>query len=135
MTKLSPSDFAEHVLKTPLWPKQKEILNELFDQNISHAIWSMGRRSGKTFMASVAATYMAFCQDDYFRRKVRKNEKYYIITVANDRLQSKIALDNIRQLVLGSPLEQEIIRETAMEIELSNGCIFQAIPASARASR
>lgn len=135
MTALRPSEFAEHVLKTPLWPKQQEILDELFQKNINHAIWSMGRRSGKTFMASVAAVYMAFCQDDLFRRKVRKNEKFYIITVANDRLQSKIALDNIRQLILGSPLEQEIVRETAMEIELSNNCIFQAIPASARASR
>jgi hypothetical protein len=129
------SDFAEHVLKTPLWPKQKQILDELFEKNVSHAIWSMGRRSGKTFMASVAATYMAFCQDDVFRRKIRKGEKFYIVTVANDINQSKIALDNIRQLIIGSPLDQEIVRETAMEIELSNGCIFQAIPASARASR
>lgn len=135
MSTLKPSEFAEHVLKTPLWPKQQEILNELFDKNVSHAIWSMGRRSGKTFMASVAAVYMAFCQDDFFRRRIRKGEKFYIVTVANDRLQSKIALDNIRQLILGSPLEQEIVRETAMEIELTNRCIFQAIPASARASR
>jgi hypothetical protein len=43
-------------------------------------------------MASVAAVYMAFCQDELFRRKVRKNEKFYIITVANDRLQSKLLL-------------------------------------------
>lgn len=132
---LKCSEFAEHVLKTPLWPKQKEILDELFDDNISHAIWSMGRRSGKTFMASVAATYMAFCQDEYFTRRIRKGERFYIVTVANDRLQSKIALDNIRQLILNSPLAQEITRETAMEIELTNGCCFQAIPASARASR
>jgi hypothetical protein len=95
----------------------------------------MGRRSGKTFMASVAAVYMAFCQDEQFRRRIRKGEKFYVVTVANDLGQAKIALDNIRQLILGSPLEQEIVRETAMEIELSNGCIFQAIPASARASR
>jgi hypothetical protein len=129
------SEFAEHVLKTPLWPKQQQILNELFEKNVSHAIWSMGRRSGKTFMASVAAVYMAFCQDDIFKRKIRKGEKFYVVTVANDINQAKIALDNIRQLIINSPLEQEIVRETAMEIELSNSCVFQAIPASARASR
>jgi hypothetical protein len=129
------SEFAEHVLKTPLWPKQQQILNELFEKNVSHAIWSMGRRSGKTFMASVAAVYMAFCQDDIFKRKIRKGEKFYVVTVANDIKQAKIALDNIRQLIINSPLEQEIVRETAMEIELSNSCVFQAIPASARASR
>jgi hypothetical protein len=135
MNNLRCSEFAEYVLRTPLWPKQQQVLNELFEKDVNHAIWSMGRRSGKTFMASVAATYMAFCQDDMFRRKIRKGEKFYIITVANDANQSKIALDNIRQLILGSPLSEEIIRETATEIELSNGCIFQAIPASARASR
>jgi len=91
MTKLSCSEFAEHVLKTPLWPKQQQVLNELFEEDVSHAIWSMGRRSGKTFMASVAATYMAFCQDDVFRKKIRKGEKFHIITVANDINQSKIA--------------------------------------------
>lgn len=129
------SEFAEHVLKTPLWPRQQRVLNGLFEDKINHAIWSMGRRSGKTFMASVAATYMAFCQDEFFRKKVRKSEKWYVVTVANDLGQSKIALDNIRQLIINSPLEQEIIRETSLEIELSNGCVFQAIPASARASR
>jgi hypothetical protein len=30
MTKLSCSDFAKHVLNTPLWPKQEEILDEYF---------------------------------------------------------------------------------------------------------
>jgi hypothetical protein len=55
--------------------------------------------------------------------------------VANDLKQSKIALDFIRQLLVNSPLEQEIVRETTLEITLSNNCTFQAIPASARASR
>ena len=86
-------------------------------------------------MAAVAATYMCFVQADFFQRKVRKGEKWYIITVANDLGQSKIALENIRQLIINSPFEQEVTRETAFEIEISNGCVFQAIPASARASR
>ena len=135
MSTLSCSEFAEHVLGTPLWPRQEKLLNELFEDNISHAIWVLGRRSGKTFCASVAATYMAFCQDQYFRKRIRKNERFYIVTVANDLEQSKIALDNIRQLIFNSPLRQEVLRDTTLEIELSNGCVFRAIPASARASR
>ena len=129
------SDFAKHALGIELWPKQQEILDNLFEKNINHAIWVLGRRSGKTFMAAVAAVYMCFVQDEYFRKKVRKGEKWYIITVANDLGQSKIALDNIRQLILNSPFEQEIARETSLEIEIKNNCVFQAIPASARASR
>jgi len=132
---LSCSDFAHHALGIELWPKQQEILNNLFEKNINHAIWALGRRSGKTFCAAVAALYMCFVQDEYFMRKVRKGEKWYVIAVANDLGQSKIALDNIRQLILNSPFEQEIIRETSLEIEIKNGCVFQAIPASARASR
>jgi hypothetical protein len=129
------SDFAQHALGLTLWDRQKQILDNLFEQNINHAIWALGRRSGKTFMAAVAAVYMCFVQDDYFRKKVRKGEKFYIITVANDLGQSKIALDNIRQLIVNSPFDAEISRETSLEIEIKNGCVFQAIPASARASR
>lgn len=129
------SEFAKHALGVTLWPRQEQILNGLFEKKINHAIWAMGRRSGKTFMAAVAATYMCFVQADFFQRKVRKGEKWYIITVANDLGQSKIALENIRQLIINSPFEQEVTRETAFEIEISNGCVFQAIPASARASR
>lgn len=132
---LSCSDFAQHALGVELWPRQQRILNNLFENKTSHAIWAMGRRSGKTFMAAVAAVYLCFVQDEHYRRRVRKGEKWYVITVANDLGQSKIALDNIRQLIINSPFEQEITRETSLEIEISNGCVFQAIPASARASR
>jgi hypothetical protein len=135
MTKLRCSEFAHHALGVELWDKQKQILNNLFEDNISHAIWALGRRSGKTFMAAVAAVYMCFVEDEYFVKKVRKGEKWYIITVANDLGQAKIALDNIRQLIINSPFNEEITRETSLEIEISNGCVFQAIPASARASR
>jgi hypothetical protein len=135
MSQLRCSDFAQHVLGLSLWAKQKEILNDLFENKINHAVWCLGRRSSKSTMAAIAAIYTAFCQEDYFRKKVRKGEKYYVITVANDLKQAKIALDFIRQMLTNSPLEQEITRETALDIELTNGCVFQAIPASARASR
>jgi hypothetical protein len=129
------SEFSHHVLGLELWPKQQEILDSLFEDKISHAVWCLGRRSGKSTMAAVAAVYMAFCQEDYFKRKVRKGENYYVCTIANDLKQAKIALDFIRQLLINSPLEREIVRETAFDIQLSNNCVFQAIPASARASR
>ena len=129
------SEFARHALGLELWPKQEEILNDLFEGKINHAVWCLGRRSGKSTMAAVAAIYMAFCQEDFFKRRIRKGENYYVCTIANDLKQAKIALDFIRQLLMNSPLEQEMVRETAFDITLSNNCVFQAIPASARASR
>lgn len=132
---LTCSQFARHALNLELWPKQEQILDELFQGKINHAVWCLGRRSGKSTMAAVAAIYMAFCQEDHFRRRIRKGENYYVCTIANDLKQAKIALDFIRQLLMNSPLEQEMVRETAFDITLSNNCVFQAIPASARASR
>jgi phage terminase large subunit-like protein len=117
MTKLSCSDFAKHVLNTPLWPKQEEILDEYFGGEKSHACWALGRRSGKTLMASIAAAYACFVLEGYYKRKIRKNEKWYIITVANDQQQAKIALNNIRQLVLDSPLGSEITRKLPLKLK------------------
>jgi hypothetical protein len=132
---LKCSEFAQHALGLELWPRQRSIVDNLFEDRINHAVWCLGRRSGKTLLAAVSAVYMCFVLDEQFKRRVRKGEKWYIITVANDLGQAKIALDNIRQLIISSPLAQEVVRETAFELEISNGCVFLAIPASARASR
>jgi hypothetical protein len=70
--KLKCSDFAKHVLNTPLWPKQEEILDEYFGGGKSHACWALGRRSGKTLMASIAAVYACFVLESSYKRKVRK---------------------------------------------------------------
>jgi hypothetical protein len=134
-TSLTCSDFAKHVLKLDLWPEQKRILDGYFGGNKTHAVWALGRRCGKTLMAAVAGLYACFVLEDQYRRRVRKTEKWYILTIANDQSQAKLALNNIRQLLMDSPLVDEITRETATEIETSNNCVFQAIPASARASR
>jgi len=53
------SQFASDInlLNTPLWKKQEEILEDFWTQDYSIAIWALGRRSGKTLMAAVTATY------------------------------------------------------------------------------
>jgi len=132
---LKCSEFAKLVLQLELWPEQQRILDSYFGGDKTHAVWALGRRCGKTLMASIAALYACFVLEDKYRRHVRKSEKFYILTIANDQSQAKLALNNIRQLLLDSPLADEIKRETATEIEISNNCIFQAIPASARTSR
>ena len=70
MNQLKCSEFAQHALGVTLWPRQQRFLDDLFEKDIRHAIWAMGRRSGKTFMAAVAATYMCFVQDEYFTKRV-----------------------------------------------------------------
>lgn len=95
----------------------------------------VSHNSGKTVMAAVACVYMCFVLEEDYRRKVRKGEKWYIVTVANSQDQARIALNNIRDLILGSPFAQEIVRETADIIEISNNCVFKAVPTSGRAAR
>ena len=129
------SDFAKHALRLELYPKQAEVLDSFFEGGYSQATWALGRRSGKTLMAAIACVYICFVLEDKYTAKVRKGEKWYVLTVANSQDQSRIALNNIRQLIIDSPFAQEISRETADQLEISNGCVFKAIPTSGRAAR
>jgi phage terminase large subunit-like protein len=108
---LSCSDFAKHVLKLELWPEQKRILDAYFGGNKTHAVWALGRRCGKTLMASIAALYACFVLEEHYRRRVRKSEKWYILTIANDQSQAKLALNNIRQLLMDSPVTTACFRQ------------------------
>lgn len=127
-----------------IFDEVKEIDNageeEVYDFHVpgSNAFVGNGvcqHNSGKTLMAAVACVYICFVLEDKYKRKVRKGEKWYVLTVANSQDQSRIALNNIRQLILDSPFAKEIVRETADQLEISNNCVFKAIPTSGRAAR
>jgi hypothetical protein len=132
------SQFASDInlLNTPLWKKQEEILEDFWSQDYSIAIWALGRRSGKTLMAAVTATYAACMLADYYKLFLRNGEKFYIVSVANTIDQAKIALQGVKDLINCSPiLKPLIIRETSDTLELSNGAVFRAMPASSRGGR
>ncbi|MEP0915324.1 hypothetical protein NC981_00710 [Leptolyngbya sp. DQ-M1] len=132
------SEFARdrNLLNTPLWDKQSEILEGFFTQQSSIGVWALGRRSGKTLMAAIAAVYAGTMLADAYKKYLRSGERFYIITVANTIDQARIALGNIKDLVNGSPILKPMIeRETADTLELSNGCVFRAMPASSRSGR
>jgi hypothetical protein len=135
---ISISQFSQdpNLLNNPLWPKQSEILEEFWTENYSIGIWALGRRSGKTLMASVVATYAATMLADAYKRFLRPGERFYVLSVANSLDQSKIALRGVKDLINGSPiLKPLIIRESSDTLELSNGACFKALPASSRAGR
>ncbi len=125
-----------NLLNTALWPKQSEILEEFWNGDYSIAIWALGRRSGKTLMAAVTATYAACMLGDAYKAFLRPGERFYIISVANTLDQAKIALQGVKDLINGSPiLNPLIVRETSDTLELSNGAVFRAMPASSRGGR
>ena len=135
---ISISQFASDVnlLNNPLWPKQSEILEEFWTEDYSIGIWALGRRSGKTLMSAVTATYAATMLADAYKKFLRPGERFYIITVANTLDQAKIALQGVKELINGSLiLKPLIVRETSDTLELSNGAVFKALPASSRSGR
>lgn len=132
------SQFAADInlLNTPLWPKQQEILESFWQGNYAIAVWALGRRSGKTLMSAITATYAATMLADEYKKRLRPGEKFYIISVANTIDQAKIALQGVKDLINGSPILKPLItRETTDTLELSNGAVFRALPASSRSGR
>jgi hypothetical protein len=71
--KLKCSDFAKHVLNTSTMAQARgNSWTNIFGGGKSHACWALGRRSGKTLMASIAAVYACFVLESSYKRKVRK---------------------------------------------------------------
>ena len=135
---ISISKFASdpNLLNTPLWPKQSQILEEFWQGNYTIAVWALGRRSGKTLMSAIVATYAACMLADEYKKHLRPGERFYVVSVANTIDQAKIALQGVKDLINGSPiLKPLIIRETSDTLELSNGAVFKALPASSRSGR
>ncbi len=135
---VSITKFAEdkYLLNQCLWEKQKEILESFWGGNYTKGVWALGRRSGKTLMASISACYAGCVLADEYKKFLRPNEHFYIVTIANTIDQAKLALNNIKSLIGNSPLLKNLIKnETADSLELLNGAIIKSIPTSSRSAR
>lgn len=135
---ISISQFSAdpNLLNTPLWDKQAEILEQFWTGSYTLAVWALGRRSGKTLMAAVTATYAATMLASEYKRHLRPGEKFFIVSVANTIDQARIALQSVKDLITASQfLKPLIVRDTTDTLELSNGAVFKALPASSRSGR
>lgn len=132
----SPVGFAETILGVDLYPKQKEILLEIWQPGKTHLVLPLGRRSGKTSIGAISAVYAAIVFRDRYFAKLGLRSTFNILCIANNEKQAKVALGMIRDFIERSPLLQPLIKRQAMEtLELSNGAIFTASPASSRGIR
>lgn len=135
---ISITKFASdsNLLGMSLYPKQAEILESFWNGNYQIGVWALGRRAGKSFLASAIACYAACMLADEYKKCMRRGERFHIISVANTQTQSKIALQGVKDLILNSPiLKRLVVADTANSLELSNGAVFKAIPASSRGGR
>jgi len=131
-----PVDFTRQILGIKLYPKQEELLAAIWQPGVTHVVLSLGRRSGKTTMAAICAVYAAICLGDRYRKALGLRSTFNILCIANKEAQSKVALGMIRDLIQKAPLLKPLIKRQAMEtLELTNGAIFTASPASSRGIR
>jgi len=82
-----------------------------------------GRRSGKSFISSIIAVYLAlFCD---WRPFLSPGEKAWIFIIATDRAQAKIIKNYISGILASSPFFRRAVKkELRDEIELQNDVII-----------
>lgn len=136
---ISVIDFATRpeLLNLKLYPKQKEVLEAFWEGDYSSGVWCLGRRSGKTTMAAVCIIYAAVMYAEIFKQKVRENEDFYLLFLANSKDQAVIAMSMVQQLLKGSELLRKLIKgkPSSTCISLKNGAVFKVLPANSRTTR
>jgi hypothetical protein len=123
------------VLGFPLWPKQAQILDEIYRDQIRTAVLRLGRRSGKDRMAAVIATFEATVNAGAHLAAVPAGEQISIVVVATSQRQARVCHRYIRGFLTSPALAPLVVRDTEDEIELANGISIVTVPCSARSAR
>jgi hypothetical protein len=93
-----------------------------------------GRRSGKSFMLALCATYLA-CFHSY-RQYLAPGERGTVMVIAADRRQSRVVLRFIRALLMQVPMLRKLVeRETAESFDLNTSVTIEVATASYRTTR
>ena len=105
-----------------LYPRQRELLAAL-EAGPRIAVWALGRRSGKTTLAALAALHSClFCPD--LDALVRRGERRYSVGVATNQSQARLLVQAARSIVEGSPLLAALVctdNEDSIGFELPSG--------------
>ena len=93
-----------------------------------------GRRSGKSFISSLVATYLA-CFSNYAKH-LNASERAVILVLARDRDQGRVCFAYIAGIIREiAPLAALVVSERADEIELSNGTVIMVKTSDFRSVR
>jgi hypothetical protein len=130
--------FAEELVGLKLEPGQARLV-DLLDANFDRlrtVVVRKGRRSGMTAAAALVAAWCGTVLASRFRDHLLRGEEFEITLVATSREQAGVALRFVKQFLAASPvLAEQVVAETTESLTLVGGCVIQAIPCSARASR
>ncbi|MHB8234309.1 MAG: hypothetical protein ACYDHT_06610, partial [Solirubrobacteraceae bacterium] len=133
--RLLGAQFAQSGLA--LWTRQVELLRSLESRARTH-VWAVGRQSGKTTLAAVAAIHNACMRPDLDailpKRKVR-----YVLVVGPGRDQGKEFIDICAGLIEDSPVlsSMAVVESTQITFHLPDGrrSRIRALPSSAKTTR
>ena len=118
----------------PLWPRQREILEEVERGGRLHA-WCLGRRSGKSTMGALVLLHNLLLspQLDAF---VRPGERRWGVAVATNLAQARLIVQAARSVIEASPLLADLVESsTEDEIAFTNATALRAFPCSSRGGR
>jgi hypothetical protein len=118
----------------PLWPKQRKILSAV-ERGPRLQVWALGRRSGKTTMAALAALWDALLRPE-LDAKMRPGERRHAVAVATNLRQARLFVRAALSIVERSPLLAEMVESTTEdEICFANRTAISAFPCSSRGAR
>jgi hypothetical protein len=120
-----------------LWPRQRELMAELDSARIH--VWSLGRRSGKSTMAAMAALHSCLFRPD-LDALVRPGELRYAVVVATNQAQGRLIVQAARSIVERSPLLAKLVTRQdvdGMEFVTASGArsALVALPCNSRGAR
>lgn len=129
--------FSRDVLSFPLFPRQAEILGEIYDEAapIRTAVLRTGRRSGKGRIAAVVATFEATVNALSHLAAVPEGERVSIVIVATSQAQGRIIHRYVRKFFQAPALARLVVRDTDDEIETSAGIVIATVPCHAASAR
>lgn len=126
-------DFARDRLGFRPWPRQAEILDELYRDGIRTGVLRCGRRSGKGRIAAVVATYEATVNAAAHLAAVLPGEQVAIVVVSRSQKLARVVHRYISAF-LGA-MGANVSRETTDEIELRSGIVILTLPCHAASVR
>lgn len=127
--------FAGDVLRFPLYPRQAEILDEIYRDGIRTAVLRLGRRSGKGRIAAIAATYEATANAAAHLAAVGPGEQVAIVVIGRSQKQARSVHRYIATFLRAEAFGELVIRDTQDEIELRNGIVIRTMPCHAASVR
>jgi hypothetical protein len=124
----------ERLFGIELTPVQRGLLAEVEAGGLLH-VWALGRRSGKTMLATLVSLWTCLLRPE-LREHVRRRERIYAVAVATNARQAGIFVEQARSIVEGSPLLSPLVESVSEEeIRFANRSVLRSQPCTARGAR